>query len=327
MRSLSIRKPGDTVSVVRPERKKHILLTAVAIGFALVIILVSSGRESDGGPSYGGRPLSDWLARIDFSHYPDRTSPDFLQTSNAIVQIGTNGIPYLVDWINYKPARSTVAFWSAFESTINRLPLRKMLSSAADPFRSRVRRNFDRAGAAMVAFECLGPAARSAVKELSAIAHDPRNPKAALRATWALGYLGNDAYSTLLEIASSTNAPTRKSAIYGLMNMGTNAVSAVPMLVWELDNPDVFQTALVVLGELHLAPEVTVPALTKALQNPSWVARMRAAESPGAFGTNAARAIPALKSLLHDESPQLRESVSNALQLITTELSAAIVTE
>lgn len=300
--------------------RKPIVLLAIVLLAVTALVLVKRPRLANEGPTYEGRSLSVWLSCIDTEKGgPDRTSPFFLQTSNAIVQIGTNGLPFLLEWIRYKPSRTLIVFGSAIEEVSHRLPSTRF----GDAIKDWLVRGIRRAEGAKVAFEILGNSAASCVNELSSIANDPGNPDAAWRATLALRGVGPAAYPALLKIASDTNAPNRRSAIYGLGDMGTNAASAIPMLIQTLDDSDsaYARTAAHTLGKLGLQPDIVIPALTDLMQHPdSWM-RVSTANSLAAFGTNAIQAVPALLLALSDHDPYVRGVVSNALQVINSAAS------
>ena len=317
VREIEPRRVSDRMSPMKFRYRKPVALGAgFAIAIAVALVALGWRRSANEGPTYEGRSLSAWVGLIDQSHYPDRESTFFLQTSNAIVQIGTNGLPYLMEWIRYRPSRTLIVFGSAIEEVSFRLPS----TPFGDAIVNRTLRGFRRADDAVVAFEILGNSAASCVNELSSIANDPGNPAAATRATLALRVVGPAAYPVLLRIASATNAPNRWIAINALGVMGTNAASAVPMLIQTLADSggDYARTAAHTLGRIALEPESVIPALIFALQHQDALMRWAAADSLAAFGTNAFQAVPALQLALSDHDPYVREAASNALQVINS---------
>jgi len=250
--------------------------------------------------------------------YVSILSSDF----EAVAQIGTNGLPFLTEWIRYQPSRAYLSFWSVAIEMVDELPEPVVPESFRDWIQHS--RAMYRSEATVEAFEILGPAAASSVPELFSIVNDRANLDAAQRATHALSAVGPAAYPALLEIASNTNAPTRREAIYSLGKMGTNAVAAIPMLIQTLDgiDGDNARAAATALGRLALEPDLVIPTLTSALQRPEHLVRWVAADALAAYGTNAAPAVPALRLALADQHPYVREAVSNALQIITSRLAA-----
>jgi hypothetical protein len=303
---------------VKTISRKPILLLAVVLLAVTTFVLVKRHHRDSDGPSYEGRTLGDWLTHVDaLSSHPDRDSPIFLQASNAIVQIDTNGLPFLLESVRYEPSRPYVALATLTEEVVSHLP------DALTPysFLESARRNSRpyRAEAAVVAFQLLGPTAESCADELSAIVRDATSERLARRATRALAALGANAFPHLRTIALNTNGLGRLSAIYGMRFMGTNIAAAVPVLVKLLDDPGphICQSAVGTLGDIRLSPEVAVPALARILQHPDAETRYLTAWALGRFGTNAVAATPALQVALGDSQAYVRDTASNSLQLIT----------
>lgn len=307
-----------SVNRVKTTSRKPILLLAIVLLAITAFVLVKRHRSANDGPAYEDRTLGDWLTSVDaLSSHPDRDSPIFLQASNAIVQIGTNGLPFLLEAISYEPSRPYVALATLADGVVSRLPDALTPDSFLESTRRRSRPY--RAEAAVVAFQLLGPTAKSCADELAAIVGDATSERLARRATHALAALGANAYPHLRTIALNTNSLGRSSAIHGMRFMGTNTAAAVPVLVKLLDDPGPFvcQSAAGTLGDIRLSPEVAVPALAKILRHPDAETRYLTAWALGRFGTNAVAAIPALQVALGDSQAYVRDTASNSLQLIT----------
>jgi HEAT repeat protein len=308
--------------------RKPTLLFVVVLLVVMTFVLVKRHPRANEGPSYDGRTLGDWLIHVDgLSSHPDRDSPIFLQASNAIVQIGTNGLLFLLESIRYEPSRPYVALGTLAEEVVSHLP------DALTPysFLESTRRSSRpyRAEAAVVAFQLLGPTAESCADELSTIVRDATSERLARRATRALAALGANAYPHLRTIALNTNGLGRSSAIHGMRFMGTNTAAAVPVLVELLDDPGpyVCESAVGALGTIRLSPEVAVPALARILQHPDAETRSLAAWALGRFGTNAVVAVPALQAALEDPQTYVRDAASNSLQVITARVATKAVTQ
>jgi hypothetical protein len=99
---------------------------------------------------------------------------------NAVKQIGTNAVPFLLRWIQYETPK-----W--------RRPLGAM-ASILPTFIEDTRcvqwivkdKSEERAEMAMLAFEILGSDGTSAVPELQRMADNPKAPETAIRATQCL---------------------------------------------------------------------------------------------------------------------------------------------
>ncbi|HAV64693.1 MAG TPA: hypothetical protein DCY13_20295, partial [Verrucomicrobiales bacterium] len=137
----------------------------------LVIGLVVVGGKRDEGPVFEGRTLGEWLGGIDLSHWEDRRSPQFLEISNAVTQIGTNGFPSLLRWIEYEPSAAAIRFWTAFDQIDDHLPSTQF----EDRIRIFARRDFDRAEATVVAFRVLGEQAKPCIPQLVSTATTSTN--------------------------------------------------------------------------------------------------------------------------------------------------------
>jgi HEAT repeat protein len=85
-----------------------------------------------------------------------------------------------------------------------------------------------------------------------------------------------------------------------IVNLGTNAAPAIPILLNDLQNPNHFyrERAADALGNLHIQPDVVVPALTNLLNDPTNAARFIAINSLGKFGPAARSAVPVIAPFL-----------------------------
>ena len=109
--------------------------------------------------------------------------------------------------------------------------------------------------------------------------------------------------------------PQTLTTFYALAKMGTNALPALPLMIQSLADKDeeAVGSAINALGELHLQPDLVVPALTNFLMPSQPGLCVIAAEALGKFGPSARPAVPLLQRLLNDSIPMVRESATNAL--------------
>jgi len=138
-----------------------------------MLILAAMLWPGEREPEYNGVPLSKWLERYDGVN---------IQATEAIQHIGTNALPYLVRWIQYKAPG-----WRNFLNHLGtRLPA-SMQKTRAMHWLLHDKAE-DRAFFAVEAFWALGPNANPATDELLrlALAEDPRAPLTQRRATEAL---------------------------------------------------------------------------------------------------------------------------------------------
>jgi len=76
-------------------------------GLAAAVEAIVWPRQRE--PEYKGRKLSEWLLMAAAAHGGDHprwvhTSEWVTQTTEAVRHIGTNGLPFLVEWIDYRPS-------------------------------------------------------------------------------------------------------------------------------------------------------------------------------------------------------------------------------
>jgi hypothetical protein len=76
-----------------PRRKIMLVLLAIVGCVALAVMLWPEEPE----PVYKGKKLSEWLAFVAKTASPD-------ETRLAIEYIGTNGIPFYLEWMRYEPS-------------------------------------------------------------------------------------------------------------------------------------------------------------------------------------------------------------------------------
>lgn len=306
--------------------------SVVAVAVILLIFIVGflRTRRHDVEPSYQGRTLSRWLADIDaHSSHPDRESPKYLQASNAVAQIGTNGLPFLMEWIQYEPSPAYRLFGGAIEG------LRKGLNELPDGivpeafshsmYRIGKRGPIHRSGAAEYGLILLEQQLKPVIPQLAAVAENSPSHSTSAAATRILRAAGPAAWSEIVRLAVNTNSWVSSAAIYGLSPMGTNARPAIPALIHHLRGRDKYaaREAARVLGDLQLEPMIVVPALVQALTSSEPQVRIAAAAALAKFGAHGSPALPELKLMLTDSSSYLRSAASNSIQGITAALAAA----
>jgi HEAT repeat protein len=152
------------------------------------------------------------------------------------------------------------------------------------------------------------------------------SPQSFDRAASALAFLGNAGLAPLVGVITNRNAPghcRRYAAIMlgaGDVRFDTNGTWAVPVLIGSLDDPTVAQPAITALGRLRLEPELSVPALTRCLQDTNYAVRCNVAYALGEFETNASLAVPDLVKALTDSDWHVRQAATNALDKIAPQV-------
>jgi HEAT repeat protein len=261
-------------------------------------------------PTYQGETLSYWMA-----HWYQEYGHQNMEAEEAVRSMGTNALPYLVEWIG-KPCRSSS--------------------------------DYDYCGRALKGFEVLGPTASPAIPDLIKIIGRNGNFPAC-----ALGYIGTNAIPALtkklLELVAVTNEPPKPSFHFSdffagskwpteefyvqrkmfcsLSFYGTNAQSAVPALISYLQNSNAKEPGdavgiLAMAG--HNQPDIIIPVLLKTFSGSSGYVRTCAADALASFGTNVLSAIPVLLSGEQDNDANTRAHIAVAIKQIAPQTPNAL---
>jgi hypothetical protein len=213
-------------------KRKRALLLAVCLLLATALVALLA-RDSE--PHYQGRSLSKWL--VVYRNYSGSR-----EAEQAIRTIGTNALPYLLQWIRQEPP-----FWRQAMFRVLPKPISQRVYNLI------IMPGYDRAARATWAFGILGTNAASAIPELTTMIHDPTRPNTAGRAIVALSSLGPPAFPHMTAALSNTNHPYRGQIAFFLGELmvhrvGTNA--CLPPLTAVLNDPDP-GVRTIALQELH----------------------------------------------------------------------------
>lgn len=357
---------GSTLTLIQGALKLMAWTKAKTAMAAGVAILLATGTATvvvktvhRGEASYQGQPLSAWLKQLNDGQASqtyvlgpwqvNRTSEQE-QAAEAIRSMAAQALPYLVySLTNRDPS-------SAFGAAVS-----DGKSDPAQMMQNRWKMEENR-WAAVLAFDALGPDAKSAVpvlaQALNSIGDWPRakaarmSPpdqqafEAAADVDWhltkdlplALAAVKPEGWEALTEALSSTNQRTRHFAAWAL---GTHR-AVVPGTVEALMNLATNESyggepwALFALGEIRQEPETVVPLLIHALESTNDDLHFNAAHALGKFGHQAASATPVLSKILNEQlantseppringSLTLRDAVVYALGAITNDPSRAV---
>jgi HEAT repeat protein len=233
------------VSRQRILKPMFILCLAFALSSALCGCFSSvraNEYATNAEPQYQGRLLSGWLSL--YHANLEATPPSNFQVAEAVRHIGTNALPWLLQWIRSEQPDSA------------------------------------RLGVQGIGF--LGTEANVAIPELTRLLGDWQSASAWSNAISALALLYRDGLPPLLPAATNMAAPPgyRLTAVKSirrmgahmngmgcLANLGTNAPLAVPVLIRCLQDEDwrVAAEAAAGLGDYTLEPGLAVPALVSCL--------------------------------------------------------------
>jgi hypothetical protein len=285
-------------------RRRRITVLVAAVLLLGAVIAVNLYPDE---PRYGGRSLGAWLRRYRMPSFPG--AEERKETDQAIRHIGTNAIPYLLEYIQYEPP-----VWRT-RTAVDVNELHRRLGRS---WRWRDRR-VERAEGAAVAFQVLGADAEGAVGELARLMRQTNSRATQYRAVYALPFLGAKSIPPLLAVLTSQQTDVRPLVIGSLRPLGTNARPLVPALIQCLKGRDwlVSESAAQVLADLKMEPASVVPALIESLQDPRPSVRVSSAQALPEFGPDARPALPALTNLLNDPNPTMRQAAANAISRLT----------
>jgi HEAT repeat protein len=250
----------------------------------LSLLTVSSVQASE--PSYNGRPLSEWLLVLEEGHTMSGEPVEAPTAEEAIRQIGTNGIPTLIDLLGVYDK------WSANKvlSKLHNKDLTAWFKYEENIFSSC--ENIRKLG--LRGFSILGTNAECAVPQITKmLAYSDEAPRALLA-------VGPKGFSALTNAMNDPNLSVRDGLIRALGKGGGGDPEVIKqLLVNALKDPDT-------LVRLHAAellegkePDLTIPALVPLLSDNAY--RWRAANLLAAYGPAAKSAAPNIFSIFTNQ--------------------------
>jgi len=288
-------------------KRRLILACCTAVVIAVTVTLLLWPNHE---PMYHGHSLSYWL---DESCAPTMVRQH--EATQAILQMGTNALPGLLQHLKHKPGA-----WTSVTSKFSKL----RESPHGYRFIPRwlsIDRPAVRAEMAVYALIAPGEPAAPAYPELLVIACDPTQPKAAQRAVRVLTLSTN-----ALGLVLSSGCPNiRVRAIHqiGMWHDQTLLQALRPALIQQLhdDDDNVAISAAGTLSWLKLTqPEATLPVFIEALGSPKSKVRAQVIQEIATFGTLAVPAVPSVAPLLLDPDLSVRKEATNLLRMIAPEV-------
>ena len=175
--------------------RKRLWVALLGVGVAAVVALVAALALRPAEPRYGGRALSEWVrgyrpGSAEGSEWVRGYAPGdriYQQCNAAVQQIGTNAVPFLLEWMQYeRPAWKRTAY-----ELIHRLiPRVKPSWKLKDTKR-------ERADGTVQAFFALGDKATNAIGDLAKLMNDPAREDVTFRAAIVLASLGKPGWVPL----------------------------------------------------------------------------------------------------------------------------------
>jgi len=291
-----------------PKKKTGLVVASVFAALAMGFFVWRGWGPKE--PAYGGHRLNYWVGILG---RPEQQL-EYQQATNAIDHIGVAALPFLVEWVHCETPT-----WRMFVGSV----LYRIQTQWSGLLWERVMRSKKEqiADGTPVAFRVLGPRALPALDDLQRLM-DSDDPRTALVAISGLTTFGTNALPALLSVATNAHHSARWQAFDALGDVGELGIAApvvfevVTNCLSDTNEPTGQQLAVMVLGKLKIAPEISVPALLPFLSHPNPNFRTSSAGALGSFGSNAVVAIPALTNALADPDPQVRSWAAGALRNI-----------
>jgi HEAT repeat protein len=262
-------------------------------------------------PSCQGKGLSEWL--VDLS--PQVQDSKREQTRQAIRQMGTNVLPYLLRDLRCEDTPG----WPDKLVLLSRKQSLVRLNWKTAAERKEQKR------LAAEAFWALGPLGKGAIPELNQLLLRDH-----YYAAKALAGIGRDGVPSLVSALGREEGPDADMLLIALIDAidfkkisRRDAAAALPFAISKLTNTNVPVRgyAAGLIEHIRLEPELCVPLLTKGLQDAS-PGQADCAGLLGDYGADAQSAIPALMQAGASSNSILRSVASNALSRIRASIEA-----
>jgi RNA polymerase sigma factor (sigma-70 family) len=224
------------------------LLSAIILAVPFIAVVVIRKNTLPDEPGYQGKRLSEWLRSFDktpLEWNSDLTIPANQASAEAIVQMGSQAVPFLV----------------------RELRARDSAANDSTPAYVRNRR-------AIQACLALGPTAKTAIPELTKRLAEHRI--SAMLRTSALAAMGPDAVPSLMAALTNSEPEVRRCMATTIRNGSFDAEPLVPALVKCLSDPDDYHVrteAAMALARLRKRPDFVLPALTQNLSDTNQTVR------------------------------------------------------
>ena len=207
-----------------------ILFLVVAVAIVGIVMVLWPKPE----PEYEGRKLSECVIEL----AKPTTMAEIGAAKEAIRQMGTNALPYLIQWVGYEtPALKKQVSWVAIR-IFRKLP----------PWQMTEQTHLLQRQGAVFALQMVGREAAPGIPNLSRIANDPKRSESRLDVVWVLGEIGAAALPAIVCVLTNEQSRTAQSPkirmgcaliISHLAHEDLNTARlAVPALLKMRDDPD-----------------------------------------------------------------------------------------
>lgn len=296
--------------------RRTVLIALIFAAACLIVVVLLTGKKE---PSYGGYPLSNWVKLLSDINEQD-FGPDCThdKAPDAIIAIGTNALPFLVEWLKYEGGPTPVR--DAINRTIEKFPVLERIRSLRDwAWRDT---KMVRSQGSHIAFRILGKIGAPAIPELVKVASkNVKDISVQYGAVEGLAGIGVDALPALLTVVTNKNVQgnVRWVAADHIGGFRTNAATTIPALldVLEEDDPYAAAGAAEALAAIHLDPHRVVPAIATAALRAEGT-KHYFIFALGRFGPEASEAIPALQKIAQSNDRLMSTFAVSAILKIQT---------
>jgi hypothetical protein len=298
----------------RPGRRSIILVSCIIFAVIAAFIFWPGERE----PEYQGKTLSEWLAINGKSNI---SAAEADKAVRAIQTIGTNALPWLLRWVDYEPSATR----TKMDSLADKLP--GWMRQTRLVRRFVIDRGIFNAEYARGGFGLLGEQAKPAIPALVQKLRQSGLFGRSQRLADSLSSLGKGALPPMLELLADKDiqANTRLAivvALQGMVSLGPELRPAIPVLTQCLEetNEALVWESSRTLGVFALLPNLSVPALAKAVGSPHAPVRQSALRALSSFGQKALPGLPAVVRALDDSDRHVRVAATNAVVIIAPDM-------
>lgn len=280
---------------------------AGVFGFAIWLFLI---RDSNPEPTYAGKSLSEWVVQL--SHAGMES--DWRKAREAIRAIGTNAVPFLIEWMTYEPG----TFRQRLITYVQRFPAP---NASKETIRAWLLKPVIRRSQVQYVFQLLKEDAAPAIPGLQEVALDNRNrfqtQELAIFLLSRLARYDIKAIAALTNVAAATTSPAlilRPDFIAQFRDPSPFTPILIERLKDETGNGAYASAAT--LGQLIPDPEEVIPALVEATGSNDPGHRQVAIEALGNYRDEASNALPRLQTLRDDADAGVRSAAAKAIEKI-----------
>lgn len=174
------------------------------------------------------------------------------------------------------------------------------------------------------------PAKRPKAKPLKVLLAElqHKDPKVRVKAVRALATkIPADAIPALMKSLGDLDATVRGTACETLAGFKDKAGPAVPLLIECLGDKDERVVGSALFALQSIGPEKALDPLLKALTHKNAMVRVGALEVMQRFQDKAKQAVPTLRKMLKDSSPDVRQEAARTLGAVRTKAAAAALVD